>query len=111
MLVEVRELRQPVQLAPAVFLLVGVGDLDAKEDRFLMDAEGLDGPERGAGSVSIQPGAGPGALIPGGLVEELLELLRRLGDREDARSLFLGCYGAIQASVRPGVSVGRVTTV
>ena len=49
MLVEVRELRQPVQLTPAVLLVVGVGDLDAKEDRFLMDAEGLDGPERGAG--------------------------------------------------------------
>jgi hypothetical protein len=41
MLVEVRELRQPVQLTPAVLLLVGVADLDAKQDRFLMDAEGL----------------------------------------------------------------------
>jgi hypothetical protein len=100
MLVEVRKLRQPVQLTPAVLLLVGIGDLDAKEDRFLMDSEGLDGPERGAGSVSIQGGAGPGAFIAGGLVEELLELLRRISDREDAGLLLLRRHGAIQAAER-----------
>jgi hypothetical protein len=60
MLVQVRELGQPVELAPAELLLVGIGDLDAVADRFLVDAEGLDGPERGAGLVSIERRSDPG---------------------------------------------------
>jgi hypothetical protein len=100
MLVEVRQLRQTVQLTPAVLLPVGVGDLDAKEDRFLMDAEGLDRPERSAGSGSIEPGADPGGFMRGGLVEELIEPIRRLSDREDAGSLLLRRHRAIQAAER-----------
>jgi hypothetical protein len=67
MRVEVRELRHPVRLTPAVLLLVGVGDLDAKMERFFMDTEGLNGPEGGAGLGSIERGADPGALLPGAL--------------------------------------------
>jgi hypothetical protein len=63
MLVEIRQLRQPVQLTAAVLLLVGLADLDAKEDRFLMDAKRLDGPECSTGSVSIERGADAGALV------------------------------------------------
>jgi len=72
MRVEVRELRQPVRLTPAVLLLVGVGDLDARMERFFMDTEGLNGPEGGAGLGSIERGADPGALLPGGLVKNRL---------------------------------------
>jgi hypothetical protein len=54
MLVKIRELCQPVQLTPAILLLIGIGDLDAKADRFLVDAEGLNGPERGASSITVE---------------------------------------------------------
>jgi hypothetical protein len=64
MLVEVRELRQLVELTPAVLLLVGVADPDAKQDRFLMEAEGPNRPERGAGLGSVQRGADRDALTP-----------------------------------------------
>jgi hypothetical protein len=104
MLIEIRQLRQPVQLTPAVLLLVGLADLDAKENRFLMDAEGLDRPECSSCSGSIQRGADSGPFMLGGLVEELIEPLRRLGNREDAGSLLLRRHGAIQATPRELIS-------
>jgi hypothetical protein len=70
------------------------------EDRFLVDTEGLDGPERGPGSISVERGADPVGLMLGGLIKELVEPLRRLGNREDAGSLFLLAHGAIQATQR-----------
>ena len=65
-----------------------------------MDAEGLNRPERGAGLGSVQRGADRDALTPEDLVEELLELLRRVSDREDAGSLFLRRQRAIHAAER-----------
>jgi hypothetical protein len=52
------------------------------------------------GSISVECGADPGAFVREGLVEELIELLRRLGDREDAGALFLRRYGAIKTAQR-----------
>ena len=62
-----------------------------------MDTEGLNGPEGGAGLGSIERGADPGALLPGGLVKNRLNRSGVSVTRK-TRSLFLGCRGSIQAA-------------